>query len=110
MRMLNRGFLMIERRHALALKNVKSQLPRRESERRYHPLSRHCDILTSIETRISMLNMTYAKFIDHGLCCFIPGKVRVKIRYLHQCNTFLFIKKKCRIKTQIFNTLGLIYF
>ncbi|XP_026483901.2 F-box only protein 28 isoform X1 [Vanessa tameamea] len=75
MRLLNRGFLMIERRHALALKNVKAQLPRRESERRYHPLARHCDILTSIETRISMLNMTYSKFIDNGICCFIPGKV-----------------------------------
>lgn len=75
MKMLNRGFLMIEKKHSMALKNVKAQLPRRESERRYHHLSRHCDILTSIETRISMLNMTYAKFIDNGLCCFIPGKV-----------------------------------
>ncbi|XP_063630717.1 F-box only protein 28 [Cydia splendana] len=80
MRMLNRGFLMIERRHALALKTVKAQLPRRESERRYHPLARHCDILTSIETRISMLNMTYSKFIDSGVCCFIPGKVIDEIR------------------------------
>ncbi|CAH2061778.1 unnamed protein product, partial [Iphiclides podalirius] len=80
MRMLNRGFLMIERRHALALKSVKAQLPRRESERRYHPLARHCDILTSIETRISMLNMTYSKFIDTGICCFIPGKVIDEIR------------------------------
>ncbi|XP_038217320.1 F-box only protein 28 isoform X2 [Zerene cesonia] len=80
MRMLNRGFLMIERRHALALKSVKAQLPRRESERRYHPLARHCDILTSIETRISMLNMTYSKFIDSGICCFIPGKVIDEIR------------------------------
>ncbi|XP_072933823.1 uncharacterized protein pall isoform X2 [Epargyreus clarus] len=80
MRMLNRGFLMIERRHALALKSVKTQLPRRESERRYHPLARHCDILTSIETRISMLNMTYAKYIDNGICCFIPGKVIDEIK------------------------------
>ncbi|XP_022122022.2 F-box only protein 28 isoform X2 [Pieris rapae] len=80
MRMLNRGFLMIERRHALALKGVKAQLPRRESERRYHPLARHCDILTSIETRISMLNMTYSKFMDCGICCFIPGKVIDEIR------------------------------
>ncbi|XP_026734279.1 F-box only protein 28-like [Trichoplusia ni] len=79
-RMLNRGFIMIERRHAMALKSVKAQLPRRESERRYHHLSRHCDILTSIETRISMLNMTYSKFIDNGLCCFIPGKVIDEIR------------------------------
>lgn len=80
MRMLNRGFLMIERRHGQALKSVKAQLPRRESERRYHPLSRHCDILTSIETRISMLNMTYSKFIDNGMCCFIPGKVIDEIK------------------------------
>ncbi|XP_059062739.1 F-box only protein 28 [Achroia grisella] len=79
-RLLNRGFLMIERRHALALKSVKAQLPRRESERRYHPLSRHCDILTSIETRISMLNMTYSKFIDSGMCCFIPGRVIDEMR------------------------------
>ncbi|GBP55113.1 F-box only protein 28 [Eumeta japonica] len=66
---------MIERRHALSLKTVKTQLPRRESERRCHPLARHCDILMSIETRISMLNMTYSKFIENGICCFIPGKV-----------------------------------
>ncbi|KAL4707557.1 hypothetical protein ACJJTC_000309 [Scirpophaga incertulas] len=80
MRLLNRGFLMIERRHALALKTVKGQLPRRESERRYHPLSRHSDILTSLETRISMLNMTYTKFIDNNICCFIPGKVIDEMR------------------------------
>ncbi|KAL0859770.1 hypothetical protein ABMA27_010127 [Loxostege sticticalis] len=79
-RLLNRGFLMIERRHALALKTVKAQLPRRESERRYHPLARHSDILTSLETRISMLNMTYTKFIDNGICCFIPGKVIDEMR------------------------------
>lgn len=83
-RMLNRGFLLIERKHTASLKNVKAQLPRRESERRYHPLSRHCDILTSIETRISMLNMTYAKFIGNNTCCFIPGKVIDEIeRVLH---------------------------
>ncbi|XP_050675849.1 F-box only protein 28 isoform X2 [Leptidea sinapis] len=88
MRMLNRGFLIIERSHAMALKNVKAKLPRRESERRYHPLARHCDILTSIETRISMLNMTYSKFVDSGICCFIPGKVIDEIkRVLHIVET-----------------------
>jgi len=50
-------------------------LPRRESERRSHPLSRHCDILTAIETRISLLGMTFMKYVDMELCCFIPGKV-----------------------------------
>jgi F-box protein 28 len=65
----------VEKHHGHCLKAVKSQLPRRESERRNHPLARHCDILTAIETRISILAMTFTKYIDAGLCCFIPGKV-----------------------------------
>lgn len=74
-KMLSRGFIQVERRHTLVYKRVKSMLPRRESERRMHPLARYCDILSAIETRISMLNMTFMKYIDNGLCCFIPGKV-----------------------------------
>ncbi|KAJ8981700.1 hypothetical protein NQ317_003421 [Molorchus minor] len=64
-----------KKRHAAIYKRVKSLLPRRESERRAHPLSRHCDILQAVETRISMLNMTYIKYIESSLLCFIPGKV-----------------------------------
>ncbi|KAG7163235.1 F-box only protein 28-like [Homarus americanus] len=73
--LLNKGFRRVERYQAKCLKEVKSQLPRRESERRNHPLSRHCDILTAIETRLSLLNMTFNKYIDCHMCCFIPGKV-----------------------------------
>ncbi|XP_002024851.2 F-box only protein 28 [Drosophila persimilis] len=72
---LNLGFNKIIMEHAKIFKRIKSMLPRRESERRNHPLSRHSDILTSIETRISMLTMTYSKFIDLNMCCFIPGRV-----------------------------------
>lgn len=39
------------------------------------PVARHSDILTCIETRLSMLNMTYQKLIHNGTICFIPGKV-----------------------------------
>ena len=42
---------------------------------RNHYLARHADVLTSIETRISMLSMTYNKYMDLNLCCFIPGRV-----------------------------------
>lgn len=63
------------RRHSFNLKTIKNLLPRRESERRNHNLAKHADILTCIETRISMLSMTYSKYIDLDLCCFIPGKV-----------------------------------
>ncbi|XP_055531174.1 F-box only protein 28 [Wyeomyia smithii] len=73
--LLNRGFMKMIKRHNANLKTIKSQLPRRESERRNHPLAKHSDILTCIETRISMLSMTYSKYIDKDLCCFIPGKV-----------------------------------
>ncbi|XP_037723014.1 F-box only protein 28 [Drosophila subpulchrella] len=72
---LNKGFNKIILAHAKNFKRIKSMLPRRESERRNHILSRHSDILTSIETRISMLTMTYSKFIDLNICCFIPGRV-----------------------------------
>jgi len=73
--LLNKGFRAAEKYHTKCLKEVKSKLPRRESERRSHPLSRHCDILTAIETRISLLGMTFMKYVDLDLCCFIPGKV-----------------------------------
>ncbi|KAL0134301.1 hypothetical protein PUN28_001244 [Cardiocondyla obscurior] len=74
-KLLNRGFILMEKYHAQCLRTVKSKLPRRESERRSHPLARHCDILTAIETRISMLSMTFIKYVDLNVCCFIPGKV-----------------------------------
>lgn len=73
--MLNRGFLQMEKHHAKLFKKVKALLPRRESERRAHKLARHCDILSAIETRINMLDMTFIKYIDVSACYFIPGKV-----------------------------------
>ncbi|XP_028676747.1 F-box only protein 28 [Erpetoichthys calabaricus] len=74
-RMLNQGFLKVERYHSQCQKQVKAQLPRRESERRNHSLARHADILAAVETRLSLLNMTFMKYVDSNLCCFIPGKV-----------------------------------
>ncbi|XP_076022198.1 F-box only protein 28 isoform X1 [Genypterus blacodes] len=74
-RVLNQGFLKVERYHSLCQRQVKAQLPRRESERRNHSLARHADILAAVETRLSLLNMTFMKYVDSILCCFIPGKV-----------------------------------
>lgn len=72
---LNCGFNKVVKQHSVSLKKIKALLPRRESERRNHCLARHADILTCIETRISMLSMTYSKYMDLNLCCFIPGRV-----------------------------------
>ena len=87
-RLLNSGFQAAERHHSISQKRVKSQLPRRESERRNHPLARHSDILSAIETRISLLAMTFMKYVDLKLCFFIPGKVIDEInKLLHIVDT-----------------------
>ncbi|XP_014253443.1 F-box only protein 28 [Cimex lectularius] len=82
---LNKGYFAAERFHGKTLKSIKAKLPRRESERRAHPLARQCDILIAIETRLSMLSMTYTKWIDAKLCCFIPGKVIDEIMRVLRC-------------------------
>lgn len=79
-KLLNRGFLNVERQNAALHKKIKGLLPRRESERRVHQLARHSDILTATETRISMLRMSFMKYIEKNLCCFIPGKVLDEIQ------------------------------
>ena len=94
---LNKGLIAVEKFRNLCLREVKIQLPRRESERRVHPLARHVDVLMAIETRISMLSMTYGKYIDSGLCCFIPGKVLSNFHFI--CSkSWLFIWCRCWTK------------
>ncbi|XP_002735191.1 F-box only protein 28-like [Saccoglossus kowalevskii] len=80
--LLNHGYSKVDRYHSSFQKELKSRLPRRESERRNHPLARHCDILAAIETRLSLLGMTFMKYVDMKLCCFIPGKVLDEIMHL----------------------------
>lgn len=72
---LNEGLNQVDRLHSQIHREIKGKLPRRESERRNHVLARHVDVLGAVETRLSLLNMTYSKYIEMGLCCFIPGRV-----------------------------------
>lgn len=83
--LLNRGFYLLEKTHTREFNHIKSRLPRRESEKKRHPLIRHYDILSSMETRISLLFLTFAKYMETNLCCFIPGKVNV----LERVNIFI---------------------
>ena len=86
-RHLNRGFRIAVTFHAKCLKDVQSKLPRRQSSRRNHPYFRHCSILSSIGASISLLSMTFRKFINSGVCCFIPGKAIDEIfRLVRICN------------------------
>ena len=72
---LTEGFKKVQIEHAKCLKKVKDVIPRRESERRKHKLYSKHDALQGLDTRLSLLKMTYNKYIASGQCCFIPGKV-----------------------------------
>ncbi|XP_046644411.1 F-box only protein 28-like isoform X2 [Daphnia pulicaria] len=74
-KMLNKGFLSVRRSHSCCLKEMKAKLPRKESERRAHPLASHIHVLTSIELSLNFLSMAFEKYINDGMFCFIPGKV-----------------------------------
>jgi len=89
-RHLNLGFQRVEKIQSQYLKDLKSKLPRRESARRNHKYAKHCDILTAIDTRMNLLSMTFGKYIDANLCCFIPGKIIDEIY-----NVLGILKTKC---------------
>jgi len=100
--MLNKGFRAVEKYNTKCLKEVKGKLPRRESERRDHPLARHCDVLTAIETRISLLSMTFMKYVELDLCCFIPGKVIDEIyAVLRSINSSKTVNRSCEVLQEL---------
>lgn len=74
-RLLNRGFNSIKKYHDQCRSSVTSQMPRRDSERRVHPLFECWLSLWEINNIIYMLKCTFFQYIDLNLCCFIPGKV-----------------------------------
>ena len=80
--MLNDGFRKLERYHSHCTSIIKSQMPRRASERRNHPLSRRLNLLELISYQLSPLSGKYMGAVERKLCCFIPGKVIDEIRRL----------------------------
>ena len=60
-------------------------MPRRESARRNHPLSRECDIVETLHMRLTLLQMTFGKHIERKHICFFPGEVGNK--YLDKTTT-----------------------
>ncbi|VDK76792.1 unnamed protein product [Anisakis simplex] len=75
--LLNASFFRLGEQLELAMGNVKKMLPKRESQRRNHSLSRVNEVYSALETRYALLGMTFRKHIDDDSCCFIAGKVRI---------------------------------
>lgn len=55
----------------------------RESARRSHPLSHECDIVETCCMRLSLLQMTFGRYIEHKHISFFPGAVSNNIIYLN---------------------------
>uniref|UniRef100_A0A915Q4X7 F-box domain-containing protein n=1 Tax=Setaria digitata TaxID=48799 RepID=A0A915Q4X7_9BILA len=72
---LNKSFFRLGEQLDKAMSRMKKMLPKRESQRRLHTLSRVNEVYSALETRYALLSMTFRKYIDNDTCCFIAGKV-----------------------------------
>ncbi|KAI7692808.1 hypothetical protein SSS_04932 [Sarcoptes scabiei] len=50
-------------------------MPRRESNRRKHSLTKQFDCLETLDMRLKMLQLSFDKPIRRKLCCFFPGSI-----------------------------------
>ncbi|CAG0914484.1 unnamed protein product [Notodromas monacha] len=56
-------------------KQIRRLAPRRESLRRKHALACTLDILSALDVRMSLLSMSYMRYVGLQLCPVVPGKV-----------------------------------
>jgi len=72
---LNSTFQRLQNNMLVRFQTIKSQMPRRESARRNHPLARECDIVETLHMRLTLLHMTFGKHIERKHICFFPGEI-----------------------------------
>jgi len=72
---LNSTFQRLQSQMLVRFQTIKSQMPRRESARRNHPLARECDIIETLHMRLTLLQMTFGKHIERKHICFFPGEI-----------------------------------
>lgn len=76
---LNSTFSKLQTQLMKRFQDIKKVMPRRESARRSHPLSYECDIVETCYMRLSLLQMSFGRYIEHKHCCFFPGAVSISI-------------------------------
>ncbi|CAB3402718.1 unnamed protein product [Caenorhabditis bovis] len=90
---LNKGFEKLGKILETNKQNVKKGLPKRESQRKRHRLTKINEIYTAMDTRYSLLDLTFKKYMTHTHprlnICFIPGRV------IDEFNRVLDILQKC---------------
>lgn len=86
--MLNSTFQRLQNHMLQRFQAIKSQMPRRESARRNHPLALEIDIVETLHMRLTLLQMTLGKHIERKHICFFAGEILDEVqrimRYIRQ--------------------------
>jgi len=86
--MLNSTFQRLQSQMLSRFQEIKTQMPRRESARRNHPLAQECDVVETLHMRLSLLQMTFGKHIERKHVCFFAGEILDEVqrimRYIRQ--------------------------
>lgn len=113
--MLNSTFQRLQSRMLSRFQSIKGQMPRRESARRNHPLSRECDIVETLHMRLTLLQMTFGKHIERKHVCFFAGEILDEVqrilRYIRQTPSLANIKAY-KVTDELFDlsTMAMEYF
>lgn len=110
---LNSEFKCLRNLIQQRLQTLKSQMPRRESARRQHHLSREFDIIETVNMRLSLMQTMFSKHIDRGHCPFFAGQVLDEVRrILHYLKTTPVINFSYKVTDELFDlsTMAVEYF
>lgn len=111
--LLNSEFVRLRLAMQQRFQCIKAQMPRRESARRKHPLSRECDIVETVHMRLTLLQMTFGKHIERQHCCFFPGEVLDEVhRILWYVRTTPTLSRAYKVTDELFDltTMAMEYF
>ncbi|XP_077563189.1 F-box protein dampened isoform X1 [Haemaphysalis longicornis] len=111
--LLNSEFVRLRQAMQQRFQCIKAQMPRRESARRKHPLSRECDIVETVHMRLTLLQMTFGKHIERQHCCFFPGEVLDEVhRILWYVRTTPTLSRAYKVTDELFDltTMAMEYF
>jgi len=110
---LNSTFQRLQSNMLVRFQTIKSQMPRRESARRNHPLARECDIIETLHMRLTLLQMTFGKHIERKHICFFPGEILDEVfRILNYIGSTQPLGRAYKVTDELFDlsTMAMEYF
>ncbi|XP_054161574.1 F-box only protein 28-like [Oppia nitens] len=110
---LNREFQKLRNYTQQRFQTIKSQMPRRESARRKHPLARESDIIETLHMRLTLLQMTFSKHIERMHCCFFSGEILDEVhRIIRYVRITPVLSRAYKVTDELFDlsTMAMEYF